>query len=123
MLSRLWIAFLISLSGLLTIAWLVALMHEKDFHPFRTLWSKFNKLPWAKQLAAILAAGFLWAYASVKPDGGGNGGGAGGNCGGVVGYVGHYWQDPITVYKHQGGAAGRGSVGGAGGDGIGIIYW
>ena len=83
MLSRLWIAFLISLSGILTIAWLVVLMHENDFHPFRTLWGKFNKLPWAKQLVAILAAGFLWAYASVKPDGGGNGGGNGGGTNNV----------------------------------------
>lgn len=55
--------------------------------------------------------------------GGGNGGGAGGNCGGVDGLDGHYTSDVFTDYKHQGGSAGRGSVGGAGGDGIAVIYW
>lgn len=55
--------------------------------------------------------------------GGGNGGGAGGNCGGVAGLDGYYLNDVGTVYKHQGGAAGKGSVGGAGGDGIAVIYW
>lgn len=53
--------------------------------------------------------------------GGGNGGGAGGNCGGVDGYV-NEWYGTVS-YKHQGGTAGRGSVGGAGGDGIAVIYW
>ncbi len=43
MLSRLWIAFLISLSGILTIAWLVALMHEKDIRPVRDMVGFFKK--------------------------------------------------------------------------------
>jgi hypothetical protein len=55
--------------------------------------------------------------------GGGNGGGAGGNCGGVAGLDGYYVSDVATTYKHQGGAAGLGSIGGAGGDGIAVIYW
>lgn len=55
--------------------------------------------------------------------GGGNGGGAGGNCGGCAGLDGYYYQDVHTDYKHQGGAAGKGSVGGAGGDGLVVIYW
>ena len=54
---------------------------------------------------------------------GGNGGGAGGNCGGISGYFSSGGAYSSVVYKHVGGAAGQGSVGGAGGDGAAIIYW
>ena len=37
MLARIWTAFLLSLAGVSAIAWLVALMHEKDIRPAREL--------------------------------------------------------------------------------------
>ena len=53
---------------------------------------------------------------------GGNGGGAGGNAGGCATYV-----DPDADYYDlrvgAAGVAGHGSVGGQGGDGLGIVYW
>ena len=82
MLSRLWIAFLISLSGILTIAWLVALMHEKDIRPVRDMVGFFKKQ--SKTGRVVFGIMFLafWLIASVKPDGGGNGGDPGGGDGG-----------------------------------------
>ena len=78
MLSRLWIAFLISLSGILTIAWLVALMHEKDIRPVRDMVGFFKKQ--SKTGRVVFGIMFLafWLVASIKPDGGGSGGDSGG---------------------------------------------
>ena len=82
MLSRLWIAFLISLSGILTIAWLVALMHEKDIRPVRDMVGFFKKQ--SKTGRVVFGIMFLafWLIASIKPSGDGNGGGSGGGDGG-----------------------------------------
>ncbi len=81
-LSGLWIAFLVSLSGILTIAWLVALMHEKDIRPVRDMVGFFKKQ--SKTGRVVFGIMFLafWLIASVKPDGGGNGGDPGGGDGG-----------------------------------------
>lgn len=55
--------------------------------------------------------------------GGGNGGGGGGNCGGVKNCFRGFDNEDGAGYAHVGGAAGQGSVGGEGGDGVAIIYW
>ena len=43
MISRLWTAFLLSLACASTIAWLVALMHEKNVRPVHDLAACFKK--------------------------------------------------------------------------------
>ena len=87
MLSRLWIAFLVSLSGILTIAWLVALMHEKDIRPVRDMVGFFKKQ--SKTGRVVFGIMFLafWLVASIKPDDGGNGGDPGGGNGGSTNNV------------------------------------
>ena len=83
MISRLWTAFLLSLACASTIAWLVALMHEKNVRPVQDLVAFFKKP--SKVGRIILGAFFIamWVIASSKPgDGGGNGGGDGGGDGG-----------------------------------------
>ena len=82
MISRFWTAFLISLACASTIAWLVALMHEKDIRPTQDLVAFFKKQ--SKAGRVLLGTFFIamWIIASTKPgDGGGNGGGGGGNGG------------------------------------------
>ena len=76
MLARIWTAFLLSLAGVSAIAWLVALMHEKDIRPARELVEFFKKRSKAgRVVVGALFIGFL-VFASVKPgDGGGDGGG------------------------------------------------
>ena len=91
MLSQLLIAFLVSLSGVLTIAWLVALMHEKDIRPVRKFVSFFKKQ--SKTGRVVFGIMFLafWLIASVKPgngEGGGNGGGGDGGTNNVQMVVG-----------------------------------
>ena len=84
MLTRIWTSFLLSLAGVATIAWLVALMHEKNIRPVQDLVVFFKKQTKAGRV--ILGTFFIamWVYASVKPDdGGGNGGGNGGGDGGT----------------------------------------
>lgn len=54
--------------------------------------------------------------------GGGNGGGAGGNIG-AGGIYGYDFTPPTTLRLGTRGAPGSGSIGGAGGDGVAIIYW
>ena len=79
MISRLWTAFLLSLACASTIAWLVALMHEKNIRPVQDLVAFFKKQ--SKVGRVILGTFFIamWVIASTKPgDGGGNGGGEGG---------------------------------------------
>jgi hypothetical protein len=79
MISRLWTAFLLSLACASTIAWLVALMHEKNVRPVQDLVAFFKKQ--SKVGRVILGTFFIamWVIASTKPgDGGGNGGGEGG---------------------------------------------
>ena len=79
MISRLWTAFLLSLACASTIAWLVALMHEKNVRPVQDLVAFFKKQ--SKAGRVILGTFFIamWVIASTKPgDGGGNGGGDGG---------------------------------------------
>lgn len=83
MISRLWIAFLLSLACASTIAWLVALMHEKNIRPVQDLVAFFKKQ--SKVGRIILGTFFIamWVIASTKPgNGGGNGGGDGGGDGG-----------------------------------------
>ena len=83
-LSGLWTAFLLSLACASTIAWFVALMHEKNIRPVQDLVTFFKKQ--TKTGRIILGTFFIamWVYASVKPgDGGGNGGGNGGGDGGT----------------------------------------
>lgn len=53
---------------------------------------------------------------------GGNGGGGGGNIGGGR-MVGLDWTPSSSLNLGSGGAPGQGSVGGAGGDGVALIYW
>ena len=84
MISRLWTAFLLTLACASTLAWLVALMHEKDVRPVRDLVAFFKKQ--SKAGRVVLGTFFIamWMFASVKPgDGGGNGGGNGGGDGGT----------------------------------------
>lgn len=79
MISRLWTAFLLSLACASTIAWLVALMHEKNIRPVQDLVTFFKK---QSKVGRVLLGTFfiaMWVIASTKPgDGGGNGGGDGG---------------------------------------------
>ena len=78
MMSRLWTSFLLSLACASAIAWLVALMHEKNVRPVQDLVAFFKKQ--SKVGRIILGTFFIamWVYASVKPgDGGGNGDGGG----------------------------------------------
>ena len=75
MIMRLWTTFLLTLAGVSTIAWLVALMHEKNIRPAQDLVAFFKKQ--SKAGRVILGTFFivLWIIASTKPgDGGGNGG-------------------------------------------------
>ena len=72
MISRLWTAFLLSLACASTIAWLVALMHEKNVRPVQDLVAFFKKQ--SKVGRVILGTFFIamWVIASTKPgDGGG----------------------------------------------------
>ena len=82
MLTGIWTSFLLSLAGVAIVAWLVALMHEKDIRPVRDLVAFFKKLP--KSGRVFLGTFFLamWIIASVKPGGGNVGGGDGGGDGG-----------------------------------------
>jgi len=82
MISRLWTAFLLSLACASTLAWLVALMHEKNVRPVQDLVAFFKKQ--SKVGRIILGTFFIamWVIASTKP-GGGNGGGNGGGDGGT----------------------------------------
>ena len=84
MISRLWTAFLISLACASTIAWLVALMHEKNIRPVQDLVTFFKK---QSKVGRVLLGTFfiaMWVIASTKPgNGGGNGGGEGGGDGGT----------------------------------------
>ena len=77
MISRLWTAFLLSLACASTIAWLVALMHEKNIRPVQDLVAFFKK---QSKAGRVLFGTFfiaMWIIASTKPgDGGGNGGGS-----------------------------------------------
>ena len=79
MISRLWTAFLLSLACASTIAWLVALMHEKNVRPVQDLVAFFKK---QSKVGRVLLGTFfiaMWVIASTKPgNGGGNGGGEGG---------------------------------------------
>lgn len=83
MISRLWTAFLLSLACASTIAWLVALMHEKNIRPVQDLVTFFKK---QSKVGRVLLGTFfiaMWVIASTKPgNGGGNGGGDGGSDGG-----------------------------------------
>ena len=84
MISRLWTAFLLSLAGATTIAWLVALMHEKNIRPVQDLVTFFKKQ--SKAGRVLLGTFFIamWVIASTKPgNGGGSGGGDGGGDGGT----------------------------------------
>ena len=112
MLSRLWIAFLISLSGILTIAWLLALMHEKDIRPVRKFVSFFKKQSKAGRVVFGIMFLAFWLVASVKPgngEGGGNGGDGGGTNnvqmvvgpGGGLGNVANVEVLPITSTNAQ----------------------
>ena len=79
MISRLWTAFLLSLACASTIAWLVALMHEKNVRSVQDLVTFFKKQ--SKVGRVLLGAFFIamWVIASTKPgNGGGDGGGEGG---------------------------------------------
>ena len=83
MISRLWTAFLLSLACVSTLAWLVALMHEKNVRPVQDLVAFFKK---QSKVGRVLLGTFfiaMWVIASTKPgNGGGNGGGDGGGDGG-----------------------------------------
>ena len=83
MISRLWTAFLLSLACASTIAWLVALMHEKNIRPVQDLVTFFKK---QSKVGRVLLGTFfiaMWVIASTKPgNGGGNGGSDGGGDGG-----------------------------------------
>ena len=84
MISRLWTSALLALAFASTIAWLVALMHEKNVRPVQDLVAFFRKQTKAGRV--ILGTFFvaMWVIASTKPgDGGGNGGGEGGGDGGT----------------------------------------
>ena len=72
MLARLWIAFLTFLFGVLTIAWLVALMHEKDIRPFKSLWKHVRKMSFVGLCALALWGVPFIQYGSTK-NGGTNG--------------------------------------------------
>ena len=83
MISRLWTAFLLSLACASTIAWLVALMHEKNVRPVQDLVAFFKK---QSKVGRVLLGTFfiaMWVMASTKPGNGGNGGGDGGGDGGT----------------------------------------
>ena len=84
MIMRLWTTFLLTLAGASTIAWLVALMHEKNIRPVQDLVTLFKKQ--SKAGRVLLGTFFIamWIIASTKPgNGGGNGGGDGGGDGGT----------------------------------------
>ena len=66
MISRPWTAFLFSLACASTIAWLVALLHEKNVRPVQDLVAFFKKQPKAGRVILGAAALSLWAFASTK---------------------------------------------------------
>ena len=75
MISRLWTAFLFSLACASTIAWFIALMHEKNLRPVCELVAFFKKHSVFGRV--ILSAFFIGmcVYGSTKSgDGGGNDG-------------------------------------------------
>ena len=74
MISRFWTAFLLSLACASTIAWLLALMHEKNIRPVQDIVAFLKKQ--SKAGRVIFGSFFItmWIFASVKPNGGGNGG-------------------------------------------------
>ena len=80
MIARLWTALLLALAGFSVVAWIVAVMHEKDIRPARDFVAFFKRQPKAGRV--LLAAFFVafWIFASNKP---GNGGGDGGGDGGT----------------------------------------
>lgn len=75
--------FLLSLACASIIAWLVALMHEKNVRPVQDLVAFFKKQ--SKVGRIILGTFFIamWVIASTKPGNGGNGGGDGGGTNNV----------------------------------------
>ena len=82
MLTKIWTGFWLILLAISLVALVVAVAHEKNFHPLRDCFGRFRRLPFGKQLAVLVFVGTMWAYASIKPgDGGGNGGGGGGDGG------------------------------------------
>ena len=66
MISRPWTAFLFSLACASTIAWLVALLHEKNVRPVQDLVAFFKKQSKAGRVILGAAALSLWAFASTK---------------------------------------------------------
>ena len=85
MLTKIWTGFWLILLAISLVALVVAVAHEKNFHPLRDCFGRFRRLPFGKQLMVIVFVGTMWAYASIKSgDGGGNGdGGDGGGDGGT----------------------------------------
>ena len=87
MISRLWASALLALACASTIAWLVALMHEKNVRPVQDLVAFFRK---QSKVGRVLLGTFfvaMWVIASTKPGGVGNGEqgtGNGGEGGGDV---------------------------------------
>ncbi|MBQ2628872.1 MAG: hypothetical protein IJG13_04265, partial [Kiritimatiellae bacterium] len=78
MISRLWTAFILSLACASTIAWLVALMHEKGVRPVRDIVSFFKKQTKSGRVVLVTFFTALWIYASNKSGDGGDGGGGDG---------------------------------------------
>ncbi len=64
MLTRIWTSFLLSLAGVASIAWLVALMHEKDIRPVRDLVAFFKKQ--SKAGRVLLGTFFLVLHPSAS---------------------------------------------------------
>ena len=80
MIIRLWTAFLFALLGATTVAWFVALMHERDIRPVRDLVEIFKR---QSKVGRVLLGTFfiaMWVIGGTKPGngGGGDGGGDGG---------------------------------------------
>ena len=85
MLTKIRTGFWLILLAISLVALVVAVAHEKNFHPLRDCLERVRRLPLWKQLMVIVFVGTMWAYASIKPgDGGGNGdGGHSGGDGGT----------------------------------------
>ena len=70
MLTKIWTSLLLSLACLTTIAWFVALMHEKDIRPVRNFVGFLKERSKAGRIVICAFFIAMWIYASTKPEGG-----------------------------------------------------
>ena len=83
MIFRPWTTFLLALLGACAVAWLAAVMREKNIRPVQDLAAFFKRQTKAGRVVLGTLFVALWMFAGVKPTGGGGSGGDGGGTNGV----------------------------------------